>query len=177
MQGFAFQKKYGLKFRSAESFVQSLHWQCILLLSGGVSLFLQQRPQRVHQLGGTQCGNSDLLRCWHWSWQDVVHLHWTSDRLGSYTHMKIPITIEHFHGKIPRRPRLRKRRLHSEFAFFQSLSWLLLMIIFNNYMAHFLKNNNQMRITRTRLLCEMQANSFWAEFLRIIFKFRKRQKI
>ena len=44
-------------------------------------------------------------------------------------------------------------------------------------MAHFLKNNNQMRITRTRLLCEMQANSFWAEFLRIIFKFRKRQKI
>ena len=44
-------------------------------------------------------------------------------------------------------------------------------------MAHFLKNNNQMRITRTRLLCEMQANSFWAEFLRIIFKFRKKQKI
>ena len=34
-----------------------------------------------------------------------------------------------------------------------------------------------MRITRTRLLCEMQANSFWAEFLRIIFKFRKKQKI
>ena len=34
-----------------------------------------------------------------------------------------------------------------------------------------------MRITRTRLLCEMQANSFWAEFLRIIFKFRKERKI
>ena len=34
-----------------------------------------------------------------------------------------------------------------------------------------------MRITRTRLLCEMQANSFWAEFPRIIFKFRKKQKI
>ena len=91
--------------------------------------------------------------------------------------MNIPIAIEHFQGKIPRRPRTRKRRLNSEFAFFQSLSWLLLIIIFNNYMAHFLKNNNQMRITRTRLLCEMQANSFWAEFLRIIFKFRKRQKI
>ena len=34
-----------------------------------------------------------------------------------------------------------------------------------------------MRITRTRLLCEMQANSFWAEFLRIIFKIRKERKI
>ena len=102
-----------------------------------------------------------------------------SFRLASYTHMKIPIAIEHLQGKIPRRPRTRKRRLNSdhEFAFFQSLSWLLLLIIiFNNYIAHFLKKN-QMRITRTRLLCEMQAISFWAEFLRIIFKFRKRQKI
>ena len=80
--------------------------------------------------------------------------------------------------KIPRWLRPRKRRLNSEFAFFQSLSWLLLLIIFNNYLAHFLKKkDNQMRITRTRLLCEMQANSFWAEFLRIIFKFRKERKI
>ena len=82
MQGFVFQKNYAFKFRSAESFVQSLHWQCKLLLSGGVSLFLHQRLQRVHQLGSTQCGNSDLLRCWHWSWPDVVHLHWTSDMIG-----------------------------------------------------------------------------------------------
>ena len=61
MQGFVFQKNYGLKFLSAESFVQSLHWQCILLLSGGVSLFLHQRLQRVHQLGGTQCGNAQCV--------------------------------------------------------------------------------------------------------------------
>ena len=32
-------------------------------------------------------------------------------------------------------------------------------------------------ITTTHLLCQMQANSFWAEFLRTIFKFRKRKKI
>ena len=31
-------------------------------------------------------------------------------------------------------------------------------------------------ITPTHLLCQIQANSFWAEFLRIIFKFRKRKK-
>ena len=32
-------------------------------------------------------------------------------------------------------------------------------------------------ITPTHLLCQMQANSFWAKFLRTIFKVRKRRKI
>ena len=32
-------------------------------------------------------------------------------------------------------------------------------------------------ITQTHLLCQMQANSFWAEFLTTIFKGRKRKKI
>ena len=31
-------------------------------------------------------------------------------------------------------------------------------------------------ISPTRLLCQTQASSFWAEFLRTIFKFRKRKK-
>jgi len=32
-------------------------------------------------------------------------------------------------------------------------------------------------IIPTCLLCQMQANSLWAEFLRTIFKFGKRKKI
>ena len=59
--------------------------------------------------------------------------------------------------KILRRRQLRKRRLKSEFALFQPLSRLLKLV--------------------HRLLCQMQGHSFWAEFLRIIFKFRKRKKV
>ena len=57
--------------------------------------------------------------------------------------------------KIPRRRRPRKRRLKSEFAFFQSPSRILQLIYF----------------------VKLQGSSFWAEFLRTIFKFRKRKKM
>ena len=56
--------------------------------------------------------------------------------------------------KIPRQRRPRKKSLKK---------WICVLLI-------------SIAITPTHLLCQIQASSFWAEFLRITFKFRKRKK-
>ena len=67
-------------------------------------------------------------------------------------------------------------RVEINFCFMRGGVWLS----FGAYFTHFpapLQVIIAQSLTPTHLLCHKQANSFWAEFLRSIFRFRKSKEI